>query len=345
VADREAVERVRQANRLEAVAARYTDLQPAGRDRLKGRCPLHHDDTPSFFVYVAQQRWWCYGCQAGADLPGPHDVFKLVMLAENVTFTEAVARLSAGVAADAPVNPPPPRPPEPERVLSPAEVNLITLAAEIYHANLLAFPPALDYLARRGLDMAAVRRHRLGYAGGERLRKYLRLRGWDEDLACGLRLIRERGGREHLHDRIVIPEWRGERAIYLAGRTLGSGEPKYLFLDGAPKPLYGLEAIQDQAEVFVTEGLFDWLALIAWGYPAACLLGTWLKQTHRSHFDTARRIVLAFDSDRAGREAARRLTALWPDRAVMLALPEGVKDIGDLAQRPDGRRAFQSRLL
>jgi DNA primase len=194
---------------------------------------------------------------------------------------------------------------------------LRVLAAEIHRANLLAFPPPVDYL---------------------------RLRGWDEELACGLRLIRERGGREHLHDRIVIPEWRGERAIYLAGRTPGSGEPKYLFLDGAPKPLYGLEAIQDQAEVFVTEGLFDWLALIAWGYPAACLLGTWLKQTHRSHFDTARRIVLAFDSDRAGREAARRLTALWPDRAVMLALPEGVKDIGDLAQRPDGRRAFQSRL-
>ena len=342
--ERDAVERARQANRLEEVAARYTTLQPAGRHRLRGRCPFHQDDTPSFIVYVDQQRWWCYGCQAGHTLPGPHDVFKLVMLAEQVTFSEAVARLSPGVPVGPLVQPPEECPPGPDPALSPAQVHLITLAAEIYHANLLTFAPALDYLAQRGLDMEAVRRHRLGYAAGDRLRRYLRFRGWEEGLACSLRLVREAGGREHLHDRIVIPEWREGKAIYLAGRALGSFSPKYLFLDGAPKPLYGLEPIQGQADVFVTEGLFDWLALIQWGYSAVCLLGTWLKRQHESLFDNAQSIYLALDSDAAGLAATQRLLALWPDRAVALTLPDGVKDVGELAQRPDGRQVFEALL-
>jgi len=52
------------------------------------------------------------------------------------------------------------------------------------------------------------------------------------------------------------------RRLALEGRALGSFNPEYLFLDGAPKPLYGLEYIQEQSRVFITEGLFDWLALI-----------------------------------------------------------------------------------
>ena len=340
--NREQVERIRWANRLEDVVAGYTQLRPGGRNRLKGLCPFHREESPSFVVYTDQQSWWCYGCQAGSDIPGGQDVFKFLMLAEKVSFPEAVDRLSAGVPTDMPVPVPPPVAAREDPALTDAHLHLLTTAAEVYHTHLLAYAPALDYLAGRGLDMEAVRRHRIGYAAGDRLRKYLRFKGWDEELAAELRLIEEKHGTEHLRNRLVIPEWRDERVVYLAGRALGSFNPKYLFLDGAPKPLYGLEYIQDQPQVFITEGLFDWLALIQWGYPAACLLGTWLKKTHQPHFDHASRIYLAFDNDESGREAASRLMELWPDRAVELRLPDAAKDVGELGERPGGREVFEA---
>ena len=102
---RDEIERIRHANRIETVAGRYTQLQPAGGGKLKGLCPLHQEDSPSFFVYTEQQSWWCYGCQAGADLPGGQDLFKLLMLVEGLTFPEAVERLAAGLMPGPPAPP------------------------------------------------------------------------------------------------------------------------------------------------------------------------------------------------------------------------------------------------
>lgn len=55
--------------RVEDVASRYTDLIPAGPSKLKGRCPLHYEKTPSFHIYIDEQRWRCYGaCGDGGDV-------------------------------------------------------------------------------------------------------------------------------------------------------------------------------------------------------------------------------------------------------------------------------------
>jgi len=45
-------------------------LQRTGRDRLKARCPLpgHDDRTPSFTVFIAEARAWCFGCHRGGDV-------------------------------------------------------------------------------------------------------------------------------------------------------------------------------------------------------------------------------------------------------------------------------------
>lgn len=54
---------------LATVAGRYTELRPAGAGRLKGRCPLHKERTPSFYIYEDTQRWRCFGaCATGGDV-------------------------------------------------------------------------------------------------------------------------------------------------------------------------------------------------------------------------------------------------------------------------------------
>jgi hypothetical protein len=60
---------IKAAIRLEDYAGRFTQLRPSGRDRLKGLCPIHREQTASFYVYTDQQKWHCYGaCGSGGDV-------------------------------------------------------------------------------------------------------------------------------------------------------------------------------------------------------------------------------------------------------------------------------------
>jgi hypothetical protein len=64
-------------------------LRHAG-DKLKACCPLpgHHEKTPSFIVYPAENRAWCYGCNRGGD------VIKLTQFTFNYSrFLDALDRL------------------------------------------------------------------------------------------------------------------------------------------------------------------------------------------------------------------------------------------------------------
>mgnify|MGYP001610770164 CR=1 FL=1 len=60
---------VKQAVSVEQLAERFTQLAPAGPGKLKGRCPLHEERTPSFYVYQDSKRWQCFGaCASGGDV-------------------------------------------------------------------------------------------------------------------------------------------------------------------------------------------------------------------------------------------------------------------------------------
>src|SRR4029453_14146388 len=56
---------------LEQVLREYfpsVELKRSGRDLVSARCPLHDESTPSFHVYVEQNRWHCFGaCNAGGS--------------------------------------------------------------------------------------------------------------------------------------------------------------------------------------------------------------------------------------------------------------------------------------
>ncbi len=74
-------------------AGRRTTLKPAGKDRLKGLCPLHKESNPSFFVDTGVQRWHCFGCNKGGD------VLDLAQALEGWDFRTALEQLArqAGV--------------------------------------------------------------------------------------------------------------------------------------------------------------------------------------------------------------------------------------------------------
>ena len=148
--------------------------------------------------------------------------------------------------------------------------------------------------------------------------------------------------------------------VAFGGRVLPGGPPpKYKNTPETPlyhkgKVLYGLNwskgAIVAADEAIVCEGYTDVIGLARAGAPrAVATCGTALTEDHlRLLRNFARRMVLAFDADAAGQQAAERLYA-WErkldlDLAVAV-LPDGV-DPGDLAQRdPEALRAAVERAV
>lgn len=333
-------ERVRTANALEVVAAGYTQLIRAGR-LLKGRCPLHEEDTPSFVVYPEQGRWWCYGaCQTGGD------VFKLVMLKEGLDFKSAVHFLDTGASASPVLAKDKAKSVTPDNAaLASVQVTeehytYLTLAKDVYRAALASEHALLRHLDERRIDGEAVRRFHIGYADGESLRRYFQFRGWKwiPTLAEELGLVRkDERGREHeyFRQRLIIPDLDEERVIYLVGRsTRPDQKVKYIGLSGVPKPLFGLAQVSTRQRVFVCEGPFDWLTLKLWDLPAVCLLGAYLKKELRGALERFERVYIVTDFDAPGQIAARVIACELGARAAIVPGDPSLrgKDANELAQ-------------
>jgi DNA primase len=225
--------------------------------------------------------------------------------------------------------------------LGPAERACLAAAVELYHNRLLTERAALAYVAERGLEQATIERCRVGYAGGDELAGYLRWRGLPARAAVRAGLL-GRDGRELLAGRVVVPELRGGQPIWLVGRAIDArpDTPKYLGLPGV-KPLLGWEMAAGSPTAVVVEGVFDWLTLVQWGFPAVALVGTRVRTAVlRALGGRFRRLHLALDADDAGRAGAEAIARVLGPMASPMLLPPGVKDVAELALRPGGRVLF-----
>jgi DNA primase len=101
----------------------------------------------------------------------------------------------------------------------------------------------------------------------------------------------------------------------------------------------GYERAAGQRQVFLCEGVFDYLTAVSWKLPAFSPCGTHLSAERLGFLARADVIYGVMDGDDAGTEAAARFSDQIGRRWQPLHLPDGC-DLNDLAQRPDGRRQF-----
>lgn len=79
-------QQIRANNPIEQVVAQYVDLKSDGNE-FKACCPLHNENTPSFYVIPAKQMFHCFGC-------GKHgDVIDFIKEIENKSTVEAAETL------------------------------------------------------------------------------------------------------------------------------------------------------------------------------------------------------------------------------------------------------------
>ena len=309
----ELLEEVRSSNDIVQVVGEVVQLKRAGANYL-GLCPFHNEKTASFTVTPKKQIFYCFGCHAGGN------VLTFVMNYHNMSFPEAVQYLAdrAGIALPKEEWSPERKSREDHREV----LRKIQKTAAGYFYYMLRQPQgeaALRYLTERQLSDETIRKFGLGFAGRGGLYQYLKKKGYaDQDIMeSGLITYDEkRGTSEKFWNRVMfpIPDSRG-RIIGFGGRVMGDGLPKYMNspeteIFNKRRNLFGLHLARASRRPYIIlcEGYMDVISLHQAGFDCAVAsLGTALTEEQArliSRF--TKNVRLLYDSDNAGRAAARR---------------------------------------
>ena len=347
----EDVARVREATDIVAVISEYVQLKRVGR-RWQGLCPFHAEKTPSFSVNAEMGVYHCFGCKASGD------AITFVREIEHLDFPEAVERLAgrSGITL---------------RYTAPGEgadrqkrgklTEALEQAVEWYHQRLLTAPdagPARGYLRNRGFDGDVVRQYKLGWAPDDwdALAKALRVgakSGMSPEVFSEAGLGRSNdAGRtwDSFRGRLLFPIFDPNgKPVGFGGRILPGGEgPKYKnSVDNAvyrkSRVLYGLnwakQDIVNAGQVIICEGYTDVIGFAQAGISrAVATCGTAATEEHIQLLQRyAKRIVLAFDPDTAGGDAAERFLQWEGEIEVKVAVFPADTDPGELAETdPEG---------
>jgi hypothetical protein len=316
---------------------------------------LHHDEAAALLASAASDQGWDLTAVPVGELAAAVDRCRLLVdtrarqadpLTPLAQAYEERLRRHGAIDFVAMLSLPPVRGQDEDELIA------LRAATSLYHRRLLTDPEALDYLAQRGVERATVESCRLGYAAGGELVHHLRWMRHPLGPALHVGLLTH-AGREFMAGRIVVPEFRHGEPVWLVGRLLetvrsslpeSDPPPRYLALRGS-KPLLGAELAWGSATVIVTEGVFDFITLRQWGYPTVALVGTHTRPDVLDQLRAFERLYLVLDQDDSGIEATFRLLEVLGPRAIPVALPDGVKDVAELAPRPDGPAAFAAALL
>lgn len=320
------IEKVRESTNIVDIISQQTQLKRAGVHRLVGLCPFHNEKTPSFSVSEDKQTYFCFGCKKGGN------VYHFIQETQGLSFPETVEFLAqkAGIAIPKEEQyqkeAPEVRDAKKERQKLLFRINHFTV--QYFQAMLKALPAdhsVWDYIRKRGLSSETIEKFQIGFAPEEweALTSIFHKKKVPLDAAESLGLIRRRtegksGHYDIFRGRLIFPiHSQTGQVLGFGGRILGEGQPKYLnspeseiFHKG--RMVYGLHEsakhIRLEDQVVIVEGYMDYLALEQAGIKyGVATLGTALTPDHaRLLKRLTKNIILLFDGDNAGQEAAKR---------------------------------------
>lgn len=350
----EFIDRLRSDSDIVAVVSDYVELVKRGRN-FWGRCPFHHEKTPSFSVTPDKGFFYCFGCQTGGN------VFNFLMKIENITFIEAVKLLAVKMNV-----------PLPETSKSPADHKREQELIQLYKANKVAKDffnacltksnyghQAQEYLLKRGIDEETVKLFNLGFAPPlwDKLIQSLQPRNISPDILVKAGLAIERTNDQiydRFRNRIMYPivDLHGQ-VVGFGGRVMDQSQPKYL---NSPETaifnkrhiLYGLNLaisdIKSTNQVVIVEGYMDMIACYTAGVKnVVASLGTaFTREQARLLLRYAKELVFAYDNDSAGQNATLRALSMVRSlgASVRVVMLTAGKD-PDECIRKIGATAFQ----
>ncbi|MDR3124773.1 MAG: DNA primase [Endomicrobium sp.] len=329
------IEKIRISNNIESVVREYIpDLKRVGRN-WKACCIFHNEKTPSFIISPEKGIFRCFGCNVSGD------VFKFVMLADNISWIESVKKLAkkANITIqDVKQGPGIPS----QRLLL---IDILENSAIFYHKCLMenaSAKKAMDYLIKRGITRDTIVRFKIGFCLKGQLIQAATKKGFTVEnlIKAGIITKTDKGSFfEYMSERIVFPIFDVQgRIVAFGGRTLTDQQPKYIntpetSIYSKSSNLYGLfqtlPQLRKERRIIVLEGYMDVIVPQQFGVVGAVAsLGTAFTQKHAKLISRyADSVTLLFDSDSAGRTAAQRSLEILVEEGIQTrvsSLPENV---------------------
>lgn len=350
------VEEVRAATDILDVVGDYVRLKRRGSNYF-GLSPFKDEKTPSFSVSPSKGIFKCFSSGQGGD------VFTFIRLMENVEFPEAVRMLAERANIPLPV-----ANDQAKEAYNEYEAiyNALRFAARFFYERLTRDPAgkeALIYLQKRGFQAETIKRFGLGYAldAWDGLIQAAQSQHISEQMLEKAGLVIPRQGSDGYYDRyrgrVIFPIFSHVgKVLGFGGRILQNepNQPKYI---NSPETkvyhksevLYGLyqakQAIRKKEEVILVEGYTDVISLHQAGVQhVVASSGTSLtKEQVKIIGRYAKRVLMLFDADAAGANAALRGIDIVLEQgfaAYAVSLPGG-EDPDSYVQK-HGAAAFEA---
>ena len=313
-----AAETIKERLGIVEVVSSYVKIEKAGSN-YKGRCPFHHEKSPSFFVSPGRNSYYCFGCGAKGD------IFTFVQEFEKVDFVGALKILAerAGIELEQFKNE---KKGEYDRFR-----DVLELSTKFFEHELTRNSKALQYLKDRGLLDMTIKSWRIGFAPNEwrNIHDFLltkKVTVHDMEAVGLVKKSDKEGGRgetvyDRFRSRVMFPLFDpSSRVIGYSGRIFGIPDtegPKYLnspdtVLFNKSETLYGYhkakEGIREHQYAILVEGQMDLLMCHQNGFTnTVATSGTSLTPQHleklKRHTDN---LKIVYDADKAGLKATLR---------------------------------------
>jgi len=335
------IDEVRDRTDIVEVVSQVVSLKKVGKN-FKGLCPFHSEKTPSFTVSAEKRIYHCFGCGVGGN------VFKFVMEVQNISFVDAVRQFaeSAGVpiphANKGNLNDPKYQEREDLKKANELAANYFQSIFKESEKGLVA----RNYLKGRHFTGEILDQYKIGWAVPEwrglthHLQKTSNL-SRKIVLQSGLVIEKEEGSNvyDRFRGRVIFPIQDAHGSVIgFGGRAItDSNNPKYLNSPETPlyqksQVLFGMnlakQAIRNEGLAILVEGYLDQMRATQYGVlntVATCGTALTVKQAAILR-NYASSVVMVFDSDNAGREAANKGYEVLQEKGLQVKivyLPEG----------------------
>lgn len=342
---------------VDIVLGYVPNLKQAG-SRWKGCCPFHQEKTPSFIVNPDSNTFHCFGCGVGGN------VFKFVMMIENLDFPSAVQTLARKYNVTIPE-------PAPYRgggkyAASGNENYNLRERLFLLHEKLAAWyaawlknnpdSKAAAYFRSREMDPAFALRFQIGAApdSWDAAMNWALHEGFTLDELKAAHLVSESQkvqGKffDFFRNRLIFPIWNEQgRVVGFSARQIDKEQGGGKYVNSVESPifkkgriLYGLNFarpdIPKKGSVILCEGQMDVIAMHTAGCtnavaPQGTAFGDDQAAILRRYTDT---VLLATDADSAGFKAVLKDAAILLPRGFHLKVVSfpGGKDPDELLHK------------
>ncbi|MBO4495526.1 MAG: DNA primase [Clostridiales bacterium] len=318
----EVVEEILSRSDIVSIVGQYVQFTKSSGQNQFGLCPFHSEDTPSFSVSTNKQIYYCFGCHKGGN------VVNFIMEIEHLTYVEALKFLAEKCGVKIP---------EPDddnyrrEEYQRKRIKEVLLEAARYYYSCFRSEKGREakaYLTKRQITAQTATKFGLGYAPNEwnGLYNHLVSKKFTQNEISKSGLFVTKNGKTYdlFRGRLMFPIFNamGE-LIAFGGRIIGDGQPKYVNSPESPvyskqRNLYALNFAKTakMKQIIVVEGYMDVISMHQAGVTnAVASLGTALTERQLDLLERyCEEVVLFYDSDRAGQNAAVRGLKMLFDR-------------------------------